>query len=77
MKTLTELKGTNMGIMKEKYIENQIAEETARKRLFHNFKEVPQHVSDEYLVDLARQHSKELNQMEMFDDDDWNWSGKR
>ena len=77
MKTLTELKGTNMGIMKEKYFENQIAEETARKRLFHTFKEVPQHVSDEDLVDRARQHSKELNQMEMFDDDDWNWSGKR
>ena len=77
MKTLTELKGTNMGIMKAQYIEDQIAEETARKRLFHNFKEVPQHVVDEDLVDLARQHSKELNQMEMFDDDDWNWSGKR
>lgn len=77
MKTLTELKGTNMGIIKEKYIEDQIAEETARKRLFHNFKEVPQHVVDEDLVDLARQHSKELHQMEMFDDDDWNWSGKR
>ena len=66
-----------MGIMKEKYIENQIAEEIARKRLFHNFKDVPQHIIDEDLADLARQHSKELKQMEMFDDETWNWSGLR
>ena len=66
-----------MGIMKEKYIENQIAEETARKRLFHNFKDVPQHVVDEDMADCARERTKELNQMEMFDDETWNWSGLR
>lgn len=66
-----------MGIMKEKYIENQIAEEIARKRLFHNFKDVPQHVIDEDMADRARERTKELKQMEMFDDDDWNWSGSR
>ena len=76
MKTLTELKGTNMGIMKEKYIENQIAEEIARKRLFHNFKDVPQHVIDEDLVDEAIERRHDRKQMEMFDDD-WNWSGQR
>ena len=66
-----------MGIMKEKYIENQIAEEIARKRLFHNFKDVPQHVIDEDLADRARERTKELKQMEMFDDETWNWSGLR
>ena len=63
--------------MKEKYIEDQIAEETARKRLFHNFKEVPQHIIDEDLADRARERTKELKQMEMFDDETWNWSGLR
>ena len=66
-----------MGVMKEKYIENQIAEEIARKRLFHNFKDVPQHVIDEDLADRARERTKELKQMEMFDDETWNWSGLR
>ena len=47
------IKGINMGIMKEKYIENQIAAEIARKRLFLNFKDVPQLVIDEDLVDEA------------------------
>ena len=71
------IKGINMGIMKEKYIEDQIAVEIARKRLFHNFKDVPQHIIDEDLADSARERTKELKQMEMFDDDDWNWSGRR
>ena len=71
------IKGINMGIMKEKYIEDQIAEETARKRLFHNFKDVPQHVIDEDLVDEAIERRHDRKQMEMFDDDDWNWSGRR
>ena len=70
-------KGTNMGIMKAQYIEDQIVEETARKRLFHNFKEVPQHVIDEEQVDEAIERRHDRRQMEMFDDDDWNWSGSR
>ena len=66
-----------MGIMIEKYIENQIAEEIARKRLFHNFKDVPQHIIDEDLADRARERTKELKQVEMFDDEWMNWSGLR
>ena len=71
------IKGINMGIMKEKYIEDQIAVEIARKRLFHNFKDVPQHVIDEEKVDEAIERRHDPKQMEMFDDDDWNWSGRR
>ena len=82
-----------MGIMKEKYIEDQIAEETARKRLFHNFKEVevdegnyeympkrPQSEESarvELEVDMARERERERIQMEMYDDPYLNWSGHR
>ena len=38
---------------------------------------VPQHVIDEDLADCARERTKELRQMEMFDDEMWNWSGLR
>ena len=56
---------------------DQIAEETARKRLFHNFKDVPQHVIDEEKVDETIEQIYDRKQMEMFDDDGWNWSGNR
>ena len=36
---------------------------------------VPQHVIDEDLADRARERTKELRQMEMFDDPYENWSG--
>ena len=71
------IKGINMGIMKEQFIEDQIAVEIARKRLFHNFKDVPQHVIDEDLVDEAIERRHDRKQLEMFDDDGWNWSGHR
>ena len=38
---------------------------------------VPQHVIDEDLADRARERTKELRQMEMYDDEMWNWSGLR
>ena len=56
-----------MGIMKEKFTEEEINQE----------KEVPQHVIDEALADDARQRTKDLRQMEMYDDEMWNWSGLR
>ena len=71
------IKGINMGIMKEKYIEDQIAVEIARKRLFHNFKDVPQHVIDEEKVDEARERERDRMQIEKFDDPYMNWSGLR
>ena len=56
-----------MGIMKEKFTKEQIEQE----------REVPQHVIDEALADDARQRTKDLRQMEMYDDEMWNWSGLR
>ena len=38
---------------------------------------VPQHVIDEALADDARQRTRDLRQMEMYDDEMWNWSGLR
>ena len=69
-----------MGIMKREYIEDQIAEETARKRLFHNFKDVPDHAQsarDENRADEIRMLRKEQAQREMYDDPFMNWSGLR
>ena len=38
---------------------------------------VPQHVIDEAVADASRERTKELRQMEMYYDPDWNWSGFR
>ena len=35
------------------------------------------HVEEERLADEARERERDRRQMEMFDSDDWNWSGKR
>ena len=35
------------------------------------------HVEEERLADEARERERDLRQMEMFDSDDMNWSGKR
>ena len=39
--------------------------------------ETPQHVIDEDEVDEGILERHDRRQMEMFDDPDWNWSGKR
>jgi hypothetical protein len=56
-----------MGIMKEKYIEEQIRQEES----------CPQHVIDEAKVDEAIERMRDRRQMEMYDDETWNWSGLR
>ena len=38
---------------------------------------IPQHIIDEAASDASRERTKELKQMEMFNDPDWNWSGQR
>ena len=38
---------------------------------------VPQHVIDEAVADASRARTKELRQKEMYDSEDWNWSGFR
>ena len=35
------------------------------------------HVEEERLADEARERERDRRQMEMFDSDDMNWSGKR
>jgi len=40
-------------------------------------RKIPQHVIDEALADDARQRARDLRQMEMYDDEMWNWSGLR
>ena len=61
------IKGINMGIMKEKYIEDQIRQEES----------CPQHVIDEAKVEEAIERMKDRQQIEMYDDETWNWSGLR
>ena len=56
-----------MGIMKEKYIEEQICQEES----------CPQHVIYEAKVDEAIERMRDRRQMEMYDDETWNWSGLR
>ena len=55
-----------MGIRKNEHIEHL---EKQDKR--------PQHVIDEEQVDEGILERHDRRQMEMFDDHDWNWSGRR
>ena len=56
-------------LLSEKVIDN-IAKKVAEEP-------IPQHVIDEAVADASRERTKELRQMEMFDSEDWNWSGFR
>ena len=56
-----------MGIMKKEFTEEQIEQE----------REIPQHVIDEEKVDAALERMRDQRQMDMFDDEMWNWSGLR
>jgi hypothetical protein len=40
-------------------------------------RKIPQHVIDEALADEARQRTRDLRQMDMYNDEMWNWSGLR
>ena len=40
-------------------------------------KEVPQHVKDEEKGDAALERMRDQRQMDMYDDEMWNWSGLR
>ena len=59
-----------MGTMKKKFTEEEIRKEQEEKK-------IPQHIIDEDLADRARERTRELKQMEMYDDEMWNWSGLR
>ena len=74
-----------MGMIKKEYIDHMIIEEIAEKvanepideDVIYEKEEIPQHVIDEALADDARQRTRDLRQMEMYDDEMWNWSGLR
>ena len=61
-------------------IAERVANETIDEDVLQEDEEervVPQHVIDEALADDARQRTRDLRQMEMYDDEMWNWSGLR
>ena len=61
-------------------IAERVANEAVDEDVLQEDKEervVPQHVIDEALADDARQRTRDLRQMEMYDDEMWNWSGLR
>jgi len=61
-------------------IAERVANETMDEDVLQEDEEervVPQHVIDEALADSARQRARDLRQMEMYDDEMWNWSGLR
>ncbi|MDP7368780.1 MAG: hypothetical protein QGH83_16175 [Candidatus Pacebacteria bacterium] len=76
-----------MGITKNEYVDHLIIDEIAKKVANEpmedgfideeDVKNIPQHVIDEELADAARQRTRDLRQMEMYDDEWMNWSGLR
>ena len=63
---------------------NKIAEKVVNEpleemidELDSDMDEIPQHVIDEELADAARQRTRELRQMDMYNDEMWNWRGLR
>ena len=61
-------------------IAERVANETMDEDVLQEDEEervVPQHVIDVALADDARQRTRDLRQMEMYDDEMWNWSGLR
>ena len=74
-----------MGVMKKKFIEEQIEQElelevvdsTDGEITFKVVEEEPQHVKDERKVDEAIDRMYINSQEDLFDSDTWNWSGLR
>ena len=59
-------------------IAKKVAEESIDEDVLQEDKEeIPQHVIDEALADDARQRTRDLRQMDMYDDEWMNWSGLR
>jgi len=72
-----------MGTIKEEYNIHMMAEEAAKKvadeeiENMEDEQEVPQHVIDEAKVDAALERMRDQRQMDMYNDEMWNWSGLR
>ena len=55
---------------------NKIAKKVAEEPN-EELEEVPQHVIDEEKVDAALERMRDQRQMDMYNDEMWNWSGLR
>ena len=72
-----------MGIMKNKHIEHmneldfaeEVQNDLAEQRKFFAERQSEESARVEIEVDLARERARERNQMEMYDDPYFNWSG--
>ena len=59
-------------------IAKKVAEEPIEEDVLQeDKKEVPQHVIDEAKVDAALARMRDQRQMDMYNSEDWNWSGLR
>ena len=72
-----------MGTIKEEYNIHMMTEEAAKKvadeeiENMEDEQEVLQHVIDEAKVDAALERMRDQRQMDMYNDEMWNWSGLR
>ena len=57
-------------------IAKKVAEEPVEE-MEESSEEVPQHVIDEEKVDAALERMRDQRQMDMYNSEDWNWSGLR
>ena len=57
-------------------IAKKVAEEPVEE-MEESSEEVPQHVIDEAKVDAALARMRDQRQMDMYNSEDWNWSGLR
>ena len=59
---------------------DKIAEKVSKEpmeEMEESSEEVPQHVIDEAKVDAALERMRDQRQMDMYNSEDWNWSGLR
>ena len=65
----------------EKMVEDaakKVAEEGIDESMLQeDVEEIPQHVIDEAKVDAALERMRDQRQMDMYNSEDWNWSGLR
>ena len=59
-------------------IAKKVAEESIDENVLQEDKEeIPQHVIDEAKVDAALERMRDQRQHDMYNSEDWNWSGLR
>ena len=59
-------------------IAKKVAEESINEDVLQEDKEeIPQHVIDEAKVDAALERMRDQRQHDMYNSEDWNWSGFR